>query len=124
MPTSVTAIPKCAMTIPQVDSGVRRNFRPTSGRNAEIASIAAIPSPAFERRPPGIVTIAIATTVTPTSAGTISRFSFSPESPLQLSNGPTQTSSARSNASGPATALKYGAPTDNLSPVSASMKSG
>jgi len=32
IPRSATAIPKCAMTIPQVESGVRSGFRPTSGR--------------------------------------------------------------------------------------------
>ena len=139
MPSSVTAMPKCATAVPQTERGkpmARVRTVASGARNSAVRSTRSTSAPAITKNatptpngartdcPPWIAKVAaIATRPMPNAA--ISRCATPYRSPrFQASSGPNGITHISATNSGPNVMLKNGAPTEILAPVSPSRANG
>ena len=125
MPKTLTAIPKWAMTMPKMGNGVRSNLRPRSGNQAATPKARDKAMPNSGNMP---ISGASFHTVIPLhnriAAEPMSQYLIRFRSSRRQRNiGPISKASINSTMTGTVALLKYGGPTEILSPM-ASAASG
>ena len=110
-------MPRCATTMPQVNSGVRHGLRPSSGSTLATANPAASDRPNSGSTPGGASTTSPAPVKPAAATGHIIRSSSAfALSRRQRSSGPAAMTTTSASATGPAALLKKGGPTDSCTP--------
>ena len=118
IPKTLTAKPKCAMTMPNTGIGVRSSLRPLSGIHAATARADDNAMPKSGNIPISGANFHIARQLNnKIAAAPISQYFRRPRSSRRQRNrGPTNKASIKRTAIGTVALLKYGGPTDILSP--------